>query len=45
MKEICSLNYVYRFKGCEKIRLLIRNYRLADCFGFRFSARWWLTLG
>ncbi|MEM3584057.1 MAG: DUF5752 family protein [Nitrososphaerales archaeon] len=36
-----SPNYVYRPKGCEKLRLLMRNYKLTDDFGFRFSARWW----
>lgn len=36
-----SPNYVYKPKGCEDLRLLVRNYRLTDDFGFRFSARWW----
>ncbi|MGQ9468612.1 MAG: DUF5752 family protein [Nitrososphaerales archaeon] len=36
-----SPNYVYKPKGCEKLRILMRNYRLTDDFGFRFSARWW----
>ncbi|MEM3383422.1 MAG: DUF5752 family protein [Nitrososphaerales archaeon] len=36
-----SPNYVYRPKGCKKLRLLMRNYKLTDDFGFRFSARWW----
>jgi alpha-amylase len=36
-----SPNYVYRPKGCKKLRLLMRNYRLTDDFGFRFSAKWW----
>ncbi|MCP8319829.1 MAG: hypothetical protein H3Z52_02665, partial [archaeon] len=36
-----SPNYVYKPKGCEKLCILMRNYRLTDDFGFRFSARWW----
>ncbi len=36
-----SPNYVYRPKGCRKIKLLLRNYKLTDDIGFRFSARWW----
>ncbi len=36
-----SPNYVYQPKGCEELRVLMRNYRLTDDFGFRFSARWW----
>ena len=36
-----SPNYVYRPKGCEKIKVLLRNYKLTDDIGFRFSARWW----
>lgn len=35
-----SPNYVYKPKGC-KIKLLLRNYKLTDDIGFRFSARWW----
>jgi len=34
-------DYVYRPKGCEKIKVLLRNYKLTDDIGFRFSARWW----
>ena len=36
-----SPNYVYSPKGCERIRVLLRNYKLTDDIGFRFSARWW----
>ncbi len=36
-----SANYLYRPKGCRKIKILLRNYKLTDDIGFRFSARWW----
>jgi alpha-amylase len=36
-----SPNYVYTPKNCNTIRLLLRNYKLTDDIGFRFSARWW----
>ena len=36
-----SPNYVYTPKGASKIRVLLRNYKLTDDVGFRFSARWW----
>ncbi len=36
-----SPNYVYAPKGYKKIRVLLRNYKLTDDIGFRFSARWW----
>ncbi|MGC8998027.1 MAG: DUF5752 family protein [Candidatus Bathyarchaeia archaeon] len=36
-----SPNYVYKPKGCRKIKVLLRNYKLTDDIGFRFSARWW----
>lgn len=36
-----SPNYVYAPKGCKKIKVLLRNYKLTDDIGFRFSARWW----
>lgn len=36
-----SPNYVYVPKNCEKIKVLMRNYKLTDDVGFRFSARWW----
>jgi alpha-amylase len=36
-----SPNHLYTPKGTKKIRLLLRNYKLTDDIGFRFSARWW----
>jgi alpha-amylase len=36
-----SPNYTYTPKGAKKIRVLLRNYKLTDDIGFRFSARWW----
>jgi alpha-amylase len=36
-----SSNYIYTPKGTKKIRVLLRNYKLTDDIGFRFSARWW----
>ncbi len=36
-----SPNYVYTPKDAKKIRILLRNYKLTDDIGFRFSARWW----
>jgi alpha-amylase len=36
-----SPNYIYTPKGSKKIRVLLRNYKLTDDVGFRFSARWW----
>jgi alpha-amylase len=36
-----SANYPYLPKGCRKIKILLRNYKLTDDIGFRFSARWW----
>src|SRR4030066_1287382 len=36
-----SPNYLYTPKGCKNIRMLLRNYKLTDDIGFRFSARWW----
>jgi alpha-amylase len=36
-----SPNYTYTAKGTKKIRVLLRNYKLTDDIGFRFSARWW----
>jgi alpha-amylase len=34
-------NKVYRPKGTEKIKLLLKNYRLSDDIAFRFSNRDW----
>jgi len=36
-----SPNYLYLPKDCKKIKILLRNYKLTDDIGFRFSARWW----
>jgi len=36
-----SPNHLYMPKGCKKIKVLLRNYKLTDDIGFRFSARWW----
>jgi alpha-amylase len=36
-----SPNYLYTPRGSKSIRLFLRNYKLTDDIGFRFSARWW----
>lgn len=36
-----SPNHVYRPVGCEKLKLLLKNYRLSDDIAFRFSNRSW----
>lgn len=36
-----SPNYVYRPAGCDKIKLLLKNYHLSDDIAFRFSNRAW----
>ncbi len=36
-----SPNFTYTAKGAKKLRVLLRNYKLTDDIGFRFSARWW----
>jgi len=36
-----SPNYVYRPHGTERIKLLLKNYRLSDDIAFRFSNRQW----
>ncbi len=36
-----SPNYLYTPTGCKKIQLFLRNYKLTDDIGFRFSAQWW----
>jgi alpha-amylase len=36
-----SPNYIYSPKDCHNISVLMRNYKLTDDIGFRFSARWW----
>lgn len=35
-----SPNYVYKAKD-SNLKVLMRNYRLSDDIGFRFSASWW----
>lgn len=35
-----SPNFVYKAKGSQ-IPVLLRNYRLSDDIGFRFSSPWW----
>ena len=36
-----SPNHVYRPAGCEKLKLLLKNYRLSDDIAFRFSNHDW----
>jgi alpha-amylase len=44
-----SPNYIYTRKFCfpndpgpeKRIKVLLRNYKLSDDIGYRFSARWW----
>ncbi len=36
-----SPNFLYTPKGSKNIRVFLRNYKLTDDVGFRFSARWW----
>jgi alpha-amylase len=36
-----SPNYLYTPTGSKKIKLFLRNYKLTDDIGFRFSAQWW----
>jgi len=36
-----SPNFVYRPKGCTKLKLLLKNYSLSDDIAFRFSNRNW----
>jgi len=36
-----SPNFIYKPKGREKIKLLLKNYKLSDDIAFRFSARDW----
>lgn len=36
-----SPNYVYRPAGCNRLKLLLKNYRLSDDIAFRFSDRNW----
>ncbi len=36
-----SPNFVYSAKGCTGLKVLLRNYKLTDDIGFRFSSRRW----
>ncbi len=36
-----SPNHLYTPRGCKRLKILLRNYKLTDDIGFRFSARWW----
>ncbi|OHB57708.1 MAG: alpha-amylase [Planctomycetes bacterium GWF2_50_10] len=36
-----SPNFVYRPQGCQRLKLLMKNYRLSDDIAFRFSNRGW----
>ena len=36
-----SPNFVYRPQGCNKLKLLLKNYSLSDDIAFRFSNRGW----
>lgn len=36
-----SPNFIYRPKGCNKLKLLLKNYSLSDDIAFRFSNRDW----
>ncbi|MBP2030683.1 alpha-amylase [Methanohalophilus levihalophilus] len=38
--ESRSSNYVYEANNCD-IAVLLRNYKLSDDIGYRFSAKWW----
>jgi len=37
---VASPNHVYKAKDCD-LKVLLRNYKLTDDIGYRFSARWW----
>jgi len=36
-----SPNFVYHPKNCQKLKLLLKNYKLSDDIAFRFSNRGW----
>lgn len=36
-----SPNYIYRPANCEKLKLMLKNYRLSDDIAFRFGNRAW----
>ncbi len=38
-----SPNYVYQPIGCEKIKVLLKNYKLSDDVAFRFGNRDWAS--
>jgi len=38
-----SPNYVYRPAGCERIKVLLKNYKLSDDLAFRFSNTGWAS--
>ena len=38
-----SPNFIYRPKGCKKIGLILKNYRLSDDIAFRFSDKSWVS--
>ncbi|MEM1873689.1 MAG: hypothetical protein QXF57_03775, partial [Acidilobaceae archaeon] len=40
LPSFIGFNHVYLARGCDA-RVLVRNYRLSDDVGFRFSARTW----
>jgi alpha-amylase len=37
-----SPNFVYRPKGCRRLKMLMKNYSLSDDIAFRFSNRQWV---
>jgi alpha-amylase len=36
-----NANFVYRPRGCRRLKLLLKNYSLSDDIAFRFSNRHW----
>ncbi len=38
-----SPNYLYRPVGCERIKILLKNYKLSDDIAFRFGNREWTS--
>jgi alpha-amylase len=36
-----SSNFVYRPRGCRRLKLLLKNYSMSDDIAFRFSNRQW----
>jgi alpha-amylase len=37
-----SPNFVYRPRGCRRLKMLMKNYSLSDDIAFRFSNRQWI---